>query len=128
MYAELKANAAIIRVVGIFEEKYSKKLAQRFQKIGFKNEELAAQTRGFLKNNFYPEFRDLMFLSQEDSSAQILQFNLGSEVTFQKRAGDAFIDIPAQIQQIELFLFPNGLHFFAIQFDPQQLELRDLSD
>ena len=128
MYAELKANAAIIRVVGIFEEKYSKKLAQRFQKIGFENEELADQTRGFLKNNFYPEFRDLMFLSQEDSSAQILQFNLGSEVTFQKRAGDALIDIPAQIQQIELFLFPNGLHFFAIQFDPQQLELRDLSD
>jgi hypothetical protein len=128
MHAELKANAAIIRVVGIFEEKYSKKLAQRFQKIGFKNEELADQTRGFLKNNFYPEFRDLMFLIQEDSSAQILQFNLGSEVTFQKRAGDALIDIPAQIQQIELFLFPNGLHFFAIQFDPQQLELRDLSD
>jgi hypothetical protein len=128
MYAELKANAAIIRVVGIFEEKYSKKLAQRFQKIGFENEELADQTRGFLKNNFYPEFRDLMFLSQEDSSAQILQFNLGSEVTFQKRTGDALIDIPAQIQQIELFLFPNGLHFFAIQFDPQQLELRDLSD
>jgi hypothetical protein len=128
MHAELKANAAIIRVVGIFEEKYSKKLAQRFQKIGFKNEELAEQTRGFLKNNFYPEFRDLMFLSHEASSAQILQFNLGSEVTFQKRAGDALMDIPAQIQQIELFLFPNGLHFFAIQFDPQQLELRDLSD
>ena len=72
MYAELKANAAIIRVVGIFEEKYTKKLEQRFKKLGFENEILSDNTKGFLKNNYYPEFRDLMFISQEPSSAQIL--------------------------------------------------------
>ncbi len=129
MYAELKANAAIIRVVGIFEEKYSKKLEQRFQKLGFKNEILSDNTKGFLKNNYYPEFRDLMFISQEPSSAQILQLTTVPHITFLKKAGENnFIEVATEVQQVELFLFPNGLHFFSIELNPNELALSQLSD
>jgi hypothetical protein len=129
MYAELKANAAIIRVVGIFEEKYSKKLEQRFQKLGFENEILSDNTKGFLKNNYYPEFRDLMFISQEPSSAQILQLTTIPNITFLKRAGENnFIEVATEVQQVEIFLFPNGLHFFSIELNPNELALSQISD
>ena len=50
MHAQLQANAAIIKLVGIFEEKYSKKFIQRFTKIGYKEELFGDQTKSFLKN------------------------------------------------------------------------------
>lgn len=128
MYAELKANAAIIRVVGIFEEKYSKKLEQRLQKIGYKKEMLQDATKGFLKNTFYPEFRDLMFLGEEESSAQVFQLQHVPSITFLKKAGANIIEISTNIQQVEVFLFENGLHFFALELDPKELELSKLSD
>ncbi len=129
MHEELKANAAIIRVVGIFEEKYSKKLELRLQKLGFKNEIISDQTKGFLKNNYYPEFRDLMFISQEPSSAQILQLTTVPNITFLKKAGENnFIEVATEVQQVEIFLFPNGLHFFSIELNPNELALSQLSD
>jgi hypothetical protein len=128
MYAELKANAAISKVVGIFEEKYSKKLEQRLQKIGYKKEVLQDATKGFLKNTFYPEFRDLMFLGEEESSAQVFQLQHVPSITFLKKAGANIIEISTNIQQVEVFLFENGLHFFALELDPKELELSKLSD
>ncbi|MFN5441048.1 MAG: hypothetical protein ACK5AR_04265, partial [Flavobacteriia bacterium] len=128
MHAELKANAAIIRVVGIFEEKYSKKLEQRLQRIGYKKEVLQDATKGFLKNTFYPEFRDLMFLGEEESSAQVFQLQHVPSITFLKKAGANIIEISTNIQQVEVFLFENGLHFFALELDPKELELSKLSD
>jgi len=128
MYAELKANAAIIRVVGIFEEKYSKKLEQRLQKIGYKKEVLQDATKGFLKNTFYPEFRDLMFLGEEETSAQVFQLQHVPSIIFLKKAGANIIEISTNIQQVEVFLFENGLHFFALELDPKELELSKLSD
>ncbi|MFN5373664.1 MAG: hypothetical protein ACK5A8_04925, partial [Flavobacteriia bacterium] len=128
MHAELKANAAIIRVVGIFEEKYSKKLEQRLQRIGYKKEVLQNATKGFLKNTFYPEFRDLMFLGEEESSAQVFQLQHVPSITFLKKAGANIIEISTNIQQVEVFLFENGLHFFALELDPKELELSKLSD
>ncbi len=128
MHAQLQANAAIIKLVGIFEEKYSKKFIQRFTKIGYKEELFSDQTKSFLKNTFYPEFRDLLFLGQEESSVKILQLQPTEGITFKKKAGENVTEISTDFSQVELFLFPNGLHFFSIQLSPRQLELAHLSD
>lgn len=128
MHAQLQANAAIIKLVGIFEEKFSKKFVQRFLKSGYKEEHLSDQTKSFLKNTFYPEFRDLLFLGQEESSVTVLQLKPTEGITFKKKAGENITEISTDFSQIELFLFPNGLHFFSIQLSPRQLELAHLSD
>lgn len=128
MHAQLQANAAIIKLVGIFEEKYSKKFIQRFTKIGYKEELFGDQTKSFLKNTFYPEFRDLLFLGQEESSVKVLQLQPTEGITFKKKAGENVTEISTDFSQVELFLFPNGLHFFSIQLSPRQLELAHLSD
>jgi hypothetical protein len=128
MHAQLQANAAIIKLVGIFEDKYSKKFIQRFTKIGYKEELFGDQTKSFLKNTFYPEFRDLLFLGQEESSVKILQLQPTEGITFKKKAGENVTEISTDFSQVELFLFPNGLHFFSIQLSPRQLELAHLSD
>ena len=128
MHAQLQANAAIIKLVGIFEDKYSKKFIQRFTKIGYKEELFGDQTKSFLKNTFYPEFRDLLFLGQEESSVKILQLQPSEGIMFKKKAGENVTEISTDFSQVELFLFPNGLHFFSIQLSPRQLELAHLSD
>lgn len=128
MHAQLQANAAIIKLVGIFEEKYSKKFIHRFTKKGFKEELFSDQTKSFLKNTFYPEFRDLLFLGQEESSVTVLQFQPTEGITFKKKVGENITEIASDFSQVELFLFPNGLHFFSIQLSPRQLELSHLSD
>ena len=128
MHAELKANAAIIKLVGIFEGEYNNKFKQRFLQKGYKEEEWGVGTQSFLKDTFYPEFRDLMFLGKEDTSVTVLKNDLQSSVTFKKRAGENIIDIEVNIVHVELFLFPNGLHFFSIQLEPIQLDLAHLSD
>ena len=128
MHAQLQANAAIIKLVGIFEEKYSKKFIQRFLKSGYKEELFSDQTKSFLKNTFYPEFRDLLFLGQEESSVTVLQLQPTEGITFKKKAGENVTEISTDFSQVELFLFPNGLHFFSIQLSPRQLELAHLSD
>jgi hypothetical protein len=128
MHAQLQANAAIIKLVGIFEEKYSKKFVQRFLKSGYKEELFSDQTKSFLKNTFYPEFRDLLFLGQEESSVTVLQLQPTEGITFKKKAGENVTEISTDFSQVELFLFPNGLHFFSIQLSPRQLELAHLSD
>ena len=128
MHAELKANAAIIKLVGIFEGEYNNKFKQRFLQKGYKEEEWGVGTQSFLKDTFYPEFRDLMFLGKEDTSVTVLKNDLQSSVTFKKRAGENIIDIEVNIVHVELLLFPNGLHFFSIQLEPIQLDLAHLSD
>jgi hypothetical protein len=128
MHAQLQANAAIIKLVGIFEEKYSKKFVQRFLKSGYKEELFSDQTKSFLKNTFYPEFRDLFFLGQEESSVTVLQLQPTEGIIFKKGFGENVTEISTDFSQVELFLFPNGLHFFSIQLSPRQLELAHLSD
>lgn len=128
MHAQLKANAAIIKLVGIFEANYNNKLKQRFLQKGYEEEQWSVATQSFLKDTFYPEFRDLMFIGKEDSSVTVLKNDNKTNITFKKRAGENIIDVQVTIVQVELFLFPNGLHFFSIQLEPLQLDLAHLSD
>lgn len=128
MHAQLQANAAIIKLVGIFEEKYSKALLNRFFKINYKIEPLTDDTKSKLKNQYYPEFRDLLFFGQEESSATILQLQPNEGITFKKKIGTNITEITNDFSHVELFLFPNGLHFFSIELSPRNLELANLSD
>jgi len=128
MHAQLQANAAIIKLVGIFEEKYSKSLLNRFFKKNYKIETLTDETKSKLKNQYYPEFRDLFFFGQEESSVKVLQLQSAQGITFIKEAFKNVTEISTDFNLVELFLFPNGLHFFSIQLSPRQLELSHLSD
>jgi hypothetical protein len=128
MHAQLKANAAIIKLVGIFEAKYSEALRNRFFKKNYEIEILTDDTKSKLKDQYYPEFRDLLFLGQEKSSADVLQLKPNGGITFKKKVGQKETEISIDFSHVELFLFPNGLHFFSIQLSPKQLELAHLSD
>lgn len=128
MHGQIKANAAIIRLVGIFEHKNPQQCISGFENIGYRRESLEAETQTFLKNTFYPEFRDLMFLGIENSSATILKRKEDINVTFIKEQFSGDIHVQTKLADIELYIFKNGLHFFSLQLDPLHLELEKLSD
>lgn len=125
MKSTLQANAAVITLVGIFEETRTSNLAQRFRAKGYEREPVSDTSKAFFKDTFYPEFRDLMFLGQKPCSASVLQRSDHSEINFLKSANK---QVAGRISKAELFLFASGLHFFCIQLSPAQLELNQLSD
>lgn len=123
---EIEATEALIKLVGIFDHSYDQKLRNRFERNSF-NRESFTDNR-FLRNTFYPEFRDLMFLGKEKSSLNVYSKQGTSNIIFQKGNSQNHKEIHAELGEIELFLAPNGLHFFSLQLIPLKKDLGSISD
>ncbi len=123
---EIKTTETLIKLVGIFDHKYNQKLLHRFESKSYKRESFSDNQ--FLRNTFYPEFRDLMFIGKETSSLVIYSKQESSNIVFQKDNSQNHLEVHAELGEIELFLAPNGLHFFSIQLIPVKKDLGSISD
>lgn len=124
---EIEAEEVLIKLTGIFNHPFNQSLVNRFKEQEFKREVFSSDNQ-FLRNTFYPEFRDLMFHGIKESSLNIFSKTGATQVVFQKGDNDTLKEIQAEIGFIELFLSPNGLHFFSIQLNPLKKDLNSISE
>jgi hypothetical protein len=127
----LKVSSSIIKIVGIFESVNVKKTISGFKSIGYTSDSLDDDTLSFYKNYWYQEFRDLLFLFKGDAAAEYLTKNIEKEFDFikfkDKETNEPF-KVKAGMKSVELFLFPNGLHFFSIELYTPVLSLSEISE
>jgi hypothetical protein len=128
----LKVSSSIIKLVGIFESTPVKKTIAGFRSSGYTSDSLDDDTLGFYKNYWYPEFRDLLFLFKGDAAAEYLSKNMDRKFEFikskDKQTNEPIIKVSAGIKCVELFLFPNGLHFFSVELFAPEQGLSEISD
>ena len=128
----LNVSSSIIKIVGVFESVNVKKTISGFKSIGYTSDYLDDDTLGFYKNYWYQEFRDLLFLFKGDAAAEYLTKNIEKEFEFIKTEDyitkEPIIKVSAGIKSVELFLFPNGLHFFSIELYTPVLSLSEISE
>ena len=128
----LKVSSSIIKIIGVFESVNVKKTISGFKSIGYTSDYLDDDTLGFYKNYWYQEFRDLLFLFKGDAAAEYLTKNIEKEFEFIKTEDyitkEPIIKVSAGIKSVELFLFPNGLHFFSIELYTPVLSLLEISE
>jgi 3-dehydroquinate dehydratase len=125
----LKVNNSIIRISGIFESDLNSASERKFKEAGYIDETIKDQQ--FHKNYWYPEFRDIFFRKEnKETAARILVKSCNEKVTFLRRNHEKEVVKKTQttINSKEVYLFPNGLHFFSISFDTTGLSLVDISD
>jgi len=125
----LKVNNSIIRISGIFESDLNSVTDRKFKEAGYIDETINDQQ--FHKNYWYPEFRDIFFRKEnKETAARILVKSCNEKVTFLRRNQEKEVVKKTQttINSKEVYLFPNGLHFFSISFDTTGLSLVDISD
>ena len=125
----LKVNNSIIRISGIFESDLNSASDRKFKEAGYIDETIKDQQ--FHKNYWYPEFRDIFFRKEnKETAARILVKSCNEKVTFLRRNHEKEVVKKTQttINSKEVYLFPNGLHFFSISFDTTGLSLVDISD
>ena len=125
----LKVNNSIIRISGIFESDLNSVTDRKFKEAGYIDETINDQQ--FHKNYWYPEFRDIFFRKEnKETAARILVKSCNEKVTFLRRNHEKEVVKKTQttINSKEVYLFPNGLHFFSISFDTTGLSLVDISD
>ncbi|MEN9399148.1 MAG: hypothetical protein RL632_249 [Bacteroidota bacterium] len=131
--SSLKVRNAIVRIVGVFETKGSvRTLASKFKQEKYTEEVIDdPKTLDYFKNYWYPEFRDLYFLRQEESSATILTKNLENDIVLVVRTNETTKEktcISVRVEGAEVFLFKNNLHFFSIDLSIEMKELASYSD
>ena len=125
----LKVNNSIIRISGIFESDLNSATDRKFKEAGYIDETIKDQQ--FHKNYWYPEFRDIFFRKEnKETAARILVKSCNEKVTFLRRNHEKEVvkKTHTTINSKEVYLFPNGLHFFSISFDSTGLSLVDISD
>ena len=118
---DLIVSNSIIRIIGVFEEKGSKKMDACLIENGFEKE--GNHDYSFHKNYWYSEFRDLMFLQKEDTSAKVWKKTIQEKVILENRK-----TIPFTVDLVELFLFRNDLNFFTIEVSIEDSRLESYSD
>jgi hypothetical protein len=126
---ELLINASIVRITGIFEAELTKDLVQQFIRVGYLDE--CIEDQQFHKNYWYPEFRDIFYRKErKETASRVLVRELNAEIVFLRLNHNKEIvgKFQAAVNKCEVYLFPNGLHFFSISFDTSKLTLQDISD
>jgi hypothetical protein len=126
---QLEVANSIVCVTGIFESSNQSKTSKLFQDNGYILEKIEDQQ--FHKNYWYPEFRDIFFRkSNKEVATIILNKQINKRVVFLRKNREKEIvgRINAEIDYVQVFLFPNDLHFFNISFNTSGLGLKEISD
>jgi hypothetical protein len=128
---DFKVSNSLIRIIGVFET--TGRVQTTVKKfIDFKyTEENIEPSNSFIKNYWYPEFRDIYFFKTEETSSTILHKTFNKELSFVVRTNQDKTEkecIQATVGDIELFLFPNNLHFFSIELTIDSNLLSKYSD
>ena len=115
---DFKVSNSIIRIIGVFETtgRFQTNV-KNFKDSNYKEEEIDTNN-SFIKNYWYPEFRDIYFFKSEETSSTILKKTLNKEISLVVRTNYETKEkewLNAIVRDVELFLFPNNLHFFSIE-------------
>ena len=137
----MNVNSSIIRIVGLLgeiPEKSSDKLFQKFRNAGYRRDLYPVDTNGtkdtrslqFLRDYFYPDFRNLMFLTdiEEETFRYIKLDNRKISLTYGR--GERKKTYPIGILKSELYLFKEQIGLFSISIEIQEphKNLDDLSN
>lgn len=121
----LIVSNGLVKIVGIFEFDASyKKHIKKIKSDGFVQELPNEIEKKIYKDYFYPEFRDVLFIMKEESSAMVFSKKINEEIQISKRNSKESIII----EQVELFIFPKNLNLFTIHIKPINNKLVDYSN
>lgn len=122
-YNQLLFKDSIIRAVSIFETpKKFQRLKKELNTNGYNDELFNENDSTFFKNNYYAEFRDFTFSNSPKDSIYTLSKDFNQVFEFQKKG------IKIKLNYCKIFLFPEGLHFFLLDFTPIGRTLDVISD
>ena len=126
----LIVSKSLLIVTGILE--YDQAFIKKLSSTAYisEKESVTEVQKKFYKDYFYPEFRNIMFLQNEDFSAKIFTKSFDDSVSFSRnnRSGE-LIWHAIKIVKSEIFLFPDGSGLFSIHFNPgDNCKLSTLSD
>ena len=128
---DFKVSNSIIRIIGVFETTGRLQTnVKNFKDSNYKEEEIDTNN-SFIKNYWYPEFRDIYFFKSEETSSTILKKTLNKEISLVVRTNYETKEkewLNAIVGDVELFLFPNNLHFFSIELTIDSKLLSSYSD
>ena len=137
----MKVNSSIIRIVGLLgeiPEKSADKLFQKFRDAGYHRDLYPVDTNGakdgrslqFLKDYFYPNFRNLMFLrDNEDETFRYVKLdNQTVSLIYGRNERRRIYSIG--IHKSELYLFKEQIGLFSISIEIQEANknLDDISN
>ena len=137
----MKVNSSIIRIVGLLgeiPEKSADKLFQKFRDAGYHRDLYPVDTNGakdgrslqFLKDYFYPNFRNLMFLrDNEDETFRYIKLdNQTVSLIYGRNERRRIYSIG--IHKSELYLFKEQIGLFSISIEIQEVNknLDDISN
>ena len=137
----MKVNSSIIRIVGLLgeiPEKSADKLFQKFRDAGYHRDLYPVDANGakdtrslqFLRDYFYPNFRNLMFLKDnEDETFRYIKLdNRTVSLTYGRDERKRIYSIG--ILKSELYLFKEQIGLFSISIEIQEANknLNDISN
>jgi hypothetical protein len=121
----LIVSNGLVKIVGIFEfESTANKHIKKIKSEGYIQEIPTEEEKKIYKDYFYPEFRDVLFVKKEESSAKVFTKKINKEIQIIKRNSKETVIV----EQVDLFIFPKNLNLFAIQIKPIKNKLSDYSN
>jgi hypothetical protein len=137
----MKVNSSIIRIIGLLGEIPEKSvniLFTKFQKNGYVRENYPLDNQGkkdyrsiqFLRDYYYPGFRKIMFL--QDNDDEILRCIKSDKilVSIKYHNKEKIITYPIEIFKSEIYLFRQqiGLFSLSIQVSEENKNLEDINN
>ena len=137
----MKINSSIIRIIGLLGEIPEKSvniLFTKFQKNGYKRENYPLDNQGkkdyksiqFLRDYYYPGFRKIMFL--QDNDDEILRCIKSDKisVSIKYHNKEKTKTYPIEILKSEIYLFRQqiGLFSLSIQVSEENKNLEDINN
>jgi hypothetical protein len=115
---------SIIRIVGLLGEVKDKDLktyVSKFTNIGYERDlypieesKKSEKSIQFLRDYFYPDFRKIMFLEDDDQDSIRMVCNIEKEVSLGYGPGDNRIFYDIKINKCEVYLFKNQIGLFSV--------------
>ncbi len=115
---------AILRAVSIFDPKGKKNkddFSKNLTKHGFELQLFQENSLNFFKNNYYPEFKELIFNNKENDAVLTYRKTFNQVLIFPR-------ETKITLNYCDLFIFPDGLSFFMLDFSCTDKTISEISD
>ena len=123
-----QASTYLMIFTGVFE--FNDKIIATLKKSGYRKEDAEPSTKIFFKDSYYPEFRKIMFLPENDDvDARIYKKPFQLPISLGKEVKGEIKFFQNTLHECELFLFPNGIGMFALHFfSTEPCSMESISD
>jgi len=120
--SNIHISHAILRATSIFEPGGRKsEFISKLKNKGFTNFHFNSESLHFFKNNYYPEFKELIFSNEKTNAIQTFRKEFNQTIIFPR-------EIIVTLNYCDLFIFPNGLSFFMLDFSTSNKTISEISD